>query len=145
MIPYCKKTVVGLIPVSLQLPKIMYIALIEMQFSPNARGLLVRPWNSNDRPSLRADTDFALTILFQKDVPIHQAIVTVVEEIAKERGLPMAAISTAWCLSKGVNSIVGLNSKERIDEVVKAAKLVLSEGEIAILEAAYVPKSVVGF
>ena len=107
--------------------------------------MLVRPWNSNDRPSLRADTDFALTILFQKDVPIHQAIVTVVEEIAKERGLPMAAISTAWCLSKGVNSIVGLNSKERIDEVVKAAKLVLSEGEIAILEAAYVPKSVVGF
>jgi len=43
----------------------------------------------------------------------------------------MATISTAWCLSKGVNPIVGLNSKERIDEAVKAVKLVLSEEEIA--------------
>jgi aryl-alcohol dehydrogenase-like predicted oxidoreductase len=107
--------------------------------------LLARPWNSNDRPSLRANTDFALSLLFQKDDPVNQAIVTVVEEIAKERGLPMATISTAWCLSKGVNPIVGLNSKERIDEVVKAVKLVLSEEEIAKLEVAYVPKSVVGF
>jgi aryl-alcohol dehydrogenase-like predicted oxidoreductase len=107
--------------------------------------LLARPWNSNDRPSLRANTDFALSILFKKDDSVNQAIITVVEEIAKERGLPMATISTAWCLSKGVNPIVGLNSKERIDEVVKAVKLVLSEEEIAKLEAAYVPKSVVGF
>ena len=57
----------------------------------------------------------------------------------------MATISIAWCLSKRVNPIVGLNSIERIDEVVKAVKLVLAEEEIAKLGAAYVPKSVVGF
>lgn len=108
--------------------------------------MLARPWNSNDdRPSLRADTDFALSILFKKEDPVNQAIVTAVEEIAKERGLPMATIATAWCLSKGSNPIVGLNRKERIDEVVKAVKLVLSEEEIAKLEAAYVPKNVVGY
>ncbi len=57
----------------------------------------------------------------------------------------MATIAAAWCLSKGANPIVGLNSKERIDEAVKAAKLVLTAEEIARLEAAYVPKSVVGY
>lgn len=68
-----------------------------------------------------------------------------VEQIAKERDAPMAVVSTAWCLSKGVNPIVGLNSKERIDEVVKAVKLVLSEEEIARLEAAYVPRNIIRF
>ena len=87
----------------------------------------------------------ALSLLFQKENAVDQAIVTVVEGIAEERGVPMAITSTTWCLSKGVNPIVGLNSQERIDEVVKAVKLVLSEEEIAKLEAAYVPKSVVGF
>ncbi|KAI0476861.1 NADP-dependent oxidoreductase domain-containing protein [Xylaria cf. heliscus] len=127
MIPYCKKTGVGLIP-----------------WSPTARGLLARPWNT-DRPSLRAETDFAMSVLFEKDDPVNQAIVTVVEEIAKERGLSMATISSAWCLAKGVNPIVGLNSKERIDEVIEAVKVVLSEDEIARLEAAYKPRGVIGF
>lgn len=57
----------------------------------------------------------------------------------------MAVIATAWCLSKGVNPIVGLNSKDRIDEVVEAVKVVLSAEEIDKLEAAYVPKNVIGF
>ena len=56
----------------------------------------------------------------------------------------MAIISTAWCLSKGVNPIVGLNSKERIDEIVKAASVVLTNDEITKLEAAYLPKNVIG-
>jgi aryl-alcohol dehydrogenase-like predicted oxidoreductase len=56
----------------------------------------------------------------------------------------MAVISTAWTLHKGVNPIVGLNSKDRIDEIVKAVRIVLTEEEIAKLEAPYVPKNVVG-
>ena len=56
----------------------------------------------------------------------------------------MAIISTAWCLSKGVNPIVGLSSKERIDEIVKAASVVLTPEEIAKLEAAYMPKNIIG-
>ena len=39
----------------------------------------------------------------------------------------MAVVATAWCLSKrGVNPIVGLNSKERIDEIIKAVKIRLT-------------------
>lgn len=42
----------------------------------------------------------------------------------------MAVIATAWCLSQeGVNPIVGLNSIERIDEIVTALKVLLSKEE----------------
>lgn len=57
----------------------------------------------------------------------------------------MAVVATAWCLNKGVNPIVGLNSKERIDEAVLATKVVLTEAEIAKLELAYQPKAVMGY
>jgi len=107
--------------------------------------MLARPWTSSNPPSIRAESDVAIPRLLTREDPVHQAIVKAVEEIAKERGVPMAAVSIAWCLSKGVSPIVGLNSKERIDEVVKAVKLVLSTEEIARLEAAYIPKKVIGF
>jgi aryl-alcohol dehydrogenase-like predicted oxidoreductase len=95
--------------------------------------------------SLRADSDPTLARLFPSNDPVNKKIVAVVERIAKERGLPMAAISTAWCLSKGASPIIGLNSKERIDEATKAMKVTLNAEEIADLEAAYVPRNVTGY
>jgi aryl-alcohol dehydrogenase-like predicted oxidoreductase len=66
--------------------------------------------------------------------------------VAKSRGVPMAVLATAWCLTKkGVNPIIGLNSKERIDEIIEAVKIVLTDEEVATLEAAYVPNIVMGF
>ena len=106
--------------------------------------MLARPWSSDNAPSLRAESDVALPRLLPRDNAADEVIVGAVEEVAKDCGLPMAVISTAWCLHKGVSPIVGLNSKERIDEVEQAVKVVLSEEEIAKLEKAYVPKNVVG-
>jgi aryl-alcohol dehydrogenase-like predicted oxidoreductase len=58
----------------------------------------------------------------------------------------MAVVATAWCLNKkGVNPIVGLNSKERIDEIISAVKILLTEEEVAKLEVAYVPQIVMGY
>lgn len=75
----------------------------------------------------------------------NKQIITAVEEIAKARGVSMAVVSTAWCLSKqNVNPIVGLNSKERIDEAVSAVTFKLTEEEISKLEASYVPREVIG-
>jgi aryl-alcohol dehydrogenase-like predicted oxidoreductase len=80
------------------------------------------------------------------DNKADKAIVTAVEEIAKARGLPMAVIATAWCLSKeGVNPIVGLNSIERINEALSAVKVGLTKEEVAKLEEAYLPKFVTGY
>lgn len=83
-----------------------------------------------------------MALLLPRDDPVNQKIVAVVDDIAQARGLSMAAIAIAWCLHKGVNPIVGLNSKARMDEAVKAVKVTLNNEEIARLEEHYVPKNV---
>jgi Predicted oxidoreductases (related to aryl-alcohol dehydrogenases) len=123
MIPYCQDTGVGLIP-----------------WSPLARGVLTRPWG--ERSTVRESTDRALTFLVRnRETEADKAIVDRVEEIAKKKGISMAQAATAWSLShKGVNPIVGLSSKERIDEAVAAIKVKLSEEEIKYLEEPYIAK-----
>lgn len=126
--------------------KVWAVLILMMQWSPNARGVLARPWNSlSKEASLRSQHDAALPRLYDQESRVEKAIVDTVEQIAKARDLPMAVIATAWTLHKGVNPIVGLNSKERIDEAVLAAKTVLSTEEVARLEAAYVPRAVTGY
>jgi aryl-alcohol dehydrogenase-like predicted oxidoreductase len=95
---------------------------------------------------LRADHDATLKRLINRENEADKAIVAAVEAIAKARDLPMAVIAVAWCLSKeGVNPIVGLNSIQRIEEIVTAVKVNLSTEEIEKLEAAYVPKAATGY
>jgi aryl-alcohol dehydrogenase-like predicted oxidoreductase len=95
---------------------------------------------------LRAESDATLKRLVNRENTVDQAIVSAVEEVASARGLPMAVVATAWCLSKeGVNPIVGLNTTERIDEILTAIEVVLTQEEVAKLEAAYLPKAVTGY
>ncbi|KAL5352911.1 CSG1/SUR1-like protein [Pseudogymnoascus australis] len=126
MIPYCKATGVGIIP-----------------WSPVARGILARPWNS--APTKREQTDAYLSALVSRENEADKAIVDRIEEIARRKEVPMAAVATAWVLTKGTNPVLGLGSKERIDQAVNAMKLELSEEEIKYLEAPYVPKSIAGY
>ncbi|KKA21707.1 Aldo-keto reductase [Rasamsonia emersonii CBS 393.64] len=117
MIPYCQDTGVGLIP-----------------WSPLARGALARPWNS--RNTTRENTDRALNVLVRsRESEADKAIIDRVEELAKKKGVSMAQIATAWSLSHpGINPIIGMNSKERIDEAVAAIKIKLTDEEIKYLE-----------
>src|SRR3954471_18924402 len=127
MIPYCRDTGVGLIP-----------------WSPIARGALARPLN--DRTTTREKTDRALhNMIRSKENEIDKVIVDRVEEIAKKHGVSMSTIATAWCLCKGlVNPIIGLSSKERIDQAVESVKFAssgkLTAEDIAYLEESYAPK-----
>ncbi|WFC95681.1 hypothetical protein MBRA1_002334 [Malassezia brasiliensis] len=128
MIPYCQATGVGLVP-----------------WSPIARGVLTRPWT--ERSSKREQSDVMLQRLIRsRESEPDQAIVGRVEELSKKKGVPMAQVAIAWCLSKkGVNPIVGLSKPERIDEAVGALKVQLSAEEIAYLEEPYRPKFVQGY
>jgi len=126
MLPYCKATGVGVIP-----------------WSPVARGVLARPWGSG--ATKREQTDAYLSTLITRDHQADKAVVDRVEEIAKKRGVPMAAVATAWVLGKGANPVLGLGSKERIDQAIEATKLKLSEEEVKYLEEPYVPKKVTGY
>ncbi|OJJ02773.1 hypothetical protein ASPVEDRAFT_42285 [Aspergillus versicolor CBS 583.65] len=124
MIPYCLDAGIGLIP-----------------WSPMARGLLTRPWRS--APSLRENTDGALNFLLRnRETEADKKIVDRVEEIAKKKGISMAQVAIAWSLSnKNENPILGLSSKERIDEAAASIKVVLTEEEKKYLEEPYVPKT----
>ncbi|RAL60217.1 hypothetical protein DID88_000837 [Monilinia fructigena] len=93
-------------------------------WSPIARGALARPLN--DRGTTRENSDKMLKALIRSKETI------------------------AWCLSKdSVNPIIGLSSKERIEQAVEAVKFAssgkLSAEEIAYLEEGYAPKVVQGY
>lgn len=129
MIPYCQDTGVGLIP-----------------WSPIARGVLARPFS--DRTTLREKSDFAIQRLIRsKESEIDKQVNQRVEEVAKKHGVSMTTIATAWCLSKDkVNPIIGLSTKERIDQAVASVHFAssgkLSAEDIAYLEDGYAPKEV---
>lgn len=127
MIPYCQDTGVGLIP-----------------WSPIARGALTRPWS--DRSSKRAETDKFLEMLVHgREDAIDKKIIERVEEVAKKHNVSMACIATAWTIKKGVCPIIGLSSKERIDETVRNSNFKLSDEDAKYLEEVYVPKARQGF
>ena len=127
MIPYCKHTGVGLIP-----------------WSPMARGVLARPWSS--RTSIRESSDNTLKALIRsKESENDEKIVNRVEEVAKRKGISMAAVAVGWSIAKGGIPILGLSSKDRIDEAVENCKTKLTEEEIAELEELYMPKAVSGY
>ena len=114
------------------------------RWSPIARGALARPWG--DRSTKREETDRMLNMMIRgRETEVDKAIVGRVEEVAKKRGVGMATVATAWCLSKeAVNPIIGLGSKERIDQAVEAVSFKLEEEDIKYLEEPYVPKVVQG-
>lgn len=132
MIPYCNDTGVGLIP-----------------WSPIARGALSRPFNS--RTTTRESSDRMLSAMIRgKETDIDEKIVGRVEELAKKHGVSMATIATAWCLSKkDVSPIVGLSSKERIDQAVESVVFSsegkLSKEDVEYLEEGYAPKVRAGY
>ena len=128
MVPYCQATGVGVIP---------WFAV--------AAGMLTRPWD--DQSTERAKTDPYLAAIFKSgDGVAEKAIVDRVEEVARKKNVAMAQVATAWLLSKpGVNPLLGLSKRERIDQAVAAIYVKLTEEEIKYLEEPYVPKPVMGY
>ena len=127
MIPYCRDTGVGLIP-----------------WSPIARGVLARPWDSRDTTRERSDKMLALLIR-SRETEVDRMTVNRVEKVAKANNVSMAAVATAWCISKGVNPIIGLSSKARIDEALRNSNFKLTSEDINYLEEPYIPKLVQGY
>jgi len=123
MIPYCKATGVGLIP-----------------WSPLARGVLCRPWGQG---SYRENNDKYLgKIIRGKACEADEMIVGRVQELAQRHDVSMACIATAWSVSKGCCPIIGLSSRERIEEAVRNSQFKLSDEECGYLEDVYEPKAI---
>ena len=129
MLPLCAAEGIGVIP-----------------WSPLARGLLSggrRALDDRDS-STRAATDEYGHMLYEGSA--DWAIVEAVQAVAAERGVSAAEVALAWLLSKPVVTapIVGATKLPHLDAAIRAVELVLTDDEIARLEAPYRPQAVRG-
>ena len=126
MLPLCKAEGVGVIP-----------------WSPLARGRLTRDW---DASSARSETDGFGRTLYAKTADADRKVAEALAAVATRLGRPRAQVALAWVLAKSevAAPIVGATRLEQLDDAVAALSLVLSSGDIAELEAPYVPHPVLG-
>ncbi|WP_027593339.1 aldo/keto reductase [Pseudomonas sp. LAIL14HWK12:I7] len=127
MIPLCQDQGVGLMP-----------------WSPLARGRLTRP---KGQETARTLSDVSGKSFYAGTEVEDGRVIDVVEQIASERGLPMAQVALAWVLRhRAVTApIIGASKPGHLDDAIAALGLQLSDEEVARLEAPYVPHAVTGF
>jgi aryl-alcohol dehydrogenase-like predicted oxidoreductase len=65
-------------------------------------------------------------------------VIDALDAVAAAHGTPIAAVALAWQLSKPAvaSSIIGANSREQLADLLPAAELRLSDGELAALDVA---------
>ena len=126
MIPLCLDQGVGLIP-----------------WSPIARGKLARPAGAQTD---RTAKDKYMKFLFDKTEAADAQVIGAVQVLARTMGRPMAQVALAWVRQKaGVTApIVGVTRPEQLADALGGLDLVLTPGQIAELEAPYVPRVPLG-
>jgi len=123
--PLCDLTGVGLIP-----------------WSPLGRGHLARPLHAS---SIRKESSKENPNMGeQANDPASIEIISRVEKIAKEKNWLMSDVALAWVLSKTASPIVGVNSIERLEQVVGFNGKTLTKEESEYLEEVYVPRKIMG-
>jgi aryl-alcohol dehydrogenase (NADP+) len=127
MIPLCREEGVGL-----------------LAWSPLAKGFLSGRYKREQTPdSIRYKSDELLTERFFR--PEDFDVLERAQEIAKEKGVPVAELALSWLLHKGVIApIVGPTKVEHVEEAAAAVELKLSEDDIRRLEEPYKPHRVIG-
>ncbi|WP_375388503.1 aldo/keto reductase [uncultured Amnibacterium sp.] len=125
MHPYCVDTGVGVIP-----------------WSPLARGKLTRDW---DETTARGDTDAFGSTLYDQEG--DRRIVDAVRRVAEARGVSRAQVALAWVLAQPAVTapIVGATKPQHLEDAIAAADLQLTDDELDVLEADYVPHAPSGF
>ncbi|KAK8069462.1 hypothetical protein PG994_006078 [Apiospora phragmitis] len=120
MIKFCKRTGVGM-----------------LSWSPLAEGYLARPLEMADRTARLARFGHGSS-------DADREIIARVQQVASRHNAVMSQVALAWLNKRVSAAIVGVNSIERMDEVLGAREVVLTEEEDAWLEEPYKPKSIQG-
>ncbi len=128
MIPLCIDQGIGIIP-----------------WSPLARGFLAgnRSRSKSDETTRSKSDEFAHK-LYYNDADF--AVVDCLSEIADAHGVKPAQVALAWMLHKpGISApIIGASKMYQLDEALGALDVHLSDDELKVLEAPYVPHPVLG-
>lgn len=112
-------------------------------YSPLAGGKLTRDLEES---TFRGDTDQIIKMKYGHAVDQDRPIIERVAELSKKHGFNRAQIAMAWLMQKqGVTSpIIGGTKNTHIEDAVKALEVRLTAEEVAYLEEAYVPHTVIG-
>src|SRR3546814_14474524 len=88
--------------------------------SPRGRGKLTRPWGTQTR---RTETDLVAQDNYRQAVDSDHAVVDVVQEIARERDVPMAHVALAWVRQQPAVTapIVAATAESNLRDPVPAA------------------------
>ena len=125
------------------IPQCIDMGVAVLPWSPLARGMLARPY---DTKTERSTTDEFSKYLFARTAESDRAIVDALQQVAADLGKPMAQVAMAWLLSRpGITApIVGVTRLAQLSDAVAAIDLSLDAETIAKLESPYVPREVVG-
>jgi len=127
MIPFCIDQKMAVIP-----------------WSPLARGLLTRG-PAKEQQTERSKTDPFAKTLYSADVDFQ--IISRLDEMSKEKGVPHAQLALAWMLNKPAvtSPIIGASKPGHLEDAVAALSVKLTEDEVRRLEELYQPHPVLGF
>ncbi|MEX0923742.1 MAG: aldo/keto reductase [Rhodovibrionaceae bacterium] len=126
MLPLCRLEGVGAIP-----------------WSPLARGFLAGNLDrSGTAASKRAETDAFIRRYFSR--PEDFEVLDALRAVAEARGASMPQIALAWMLTKPevAAPVIGATKISHIESAAEASEILLSEPEVAALEAPYRPHPV---
>lgn len=111
-------------------------------WSPLNAGINARPWGdqSTERAKQNPKVDMFGNPLFLES---DKAIIDAIENVAKNRDVPMAQIALAWVLRNPVvdSVLCGPTKARHLTDAVAALDITLTDGEVAALEAGYVPRT----
>jgi 1-deoxyxylulose-5-phosphate synthase len=110
-------------------------------WSPLAKGRLARPFGEHTQ---RSDVDPVGKRFFGDG---DRAIIDAVQNVAGNRGIPMAQVALAWVLKNPVVAapIVGATKSHHLADAVAAVDVHLTDDEIRTLEEPYTPQLPAGF
>ena len=128
--------------------KVSRIALGCMSYGD--AGLGWSPWVLGEEaaaPLFRQAVELGVTFWDTANGYSDEPIVTVVEQIAAERGVPMAQIALAWVLANPVVAapIVGATKAHHLTDAVAALQIELTDDERGRLEEHYTLRLPTGY
>jgi len=122
-------------------PTLNHFGVGIIPWSPLARGLLTRPFNTDEVTS-RGNTDGFLAGYIE-GVGTKE-IANRVEEISKKRGISMANVALAWSLTRVTAPVIGSTNLKNLEELINGTEITLTQEEIQYLEEPYKARSVMG-
>ncbi|EIM84438.1 Aldo/keto reductase [Stereum hirsutum FP-91666 SS1] len=125
------------------MPTLKHFGVGSIPWSPLARGAAARPLTEK---TLRGEKDmWRAEVIYLSEPSGGRDIVPRIEELAKKKGVSMAQISLAWLFAKpGVTApIIGTTSIEKLEDLIGAVNVTLSEEEVKYLDEKYKPMNVI--